>query len=199
MTALVNIALDAVVGVVHAGEARLGQVRLVCVDGPAGSGKTTFADRLADRLGQGQATVVHLDDLYEGWSGLEGTLWDRVSAQVLEPLRDGRPGRFQRYDWEAGRFDGWVDVPVAPVLVLEGCGSGRREAAEATTLLVWVEAPRDLRLRRGLERDGEHLRDRWTAWMDAEQRHFAANDTRARADVRIDGSGTMHRWRLPDR
>ncbi|MCL2467851.1 MAG: uridine kinase [Micrococcales bacterium] len=173
--------------------ARLGQVRLVCVDGPAGSGKTTFADQLAARLGSGRATVVHLDDLYDGWSGLEGSLWTRVSEQVLEPLRAGRAGRFQRYDWETGRFDGWVDVPVAPVLVLEGCGSGRVEGAGLRSLLVWVEVPRDLRLQRGLERDGEHLRDQWTAWMDEEQRHFAANDTRARADVWLDGSGTMHR------
>lgn len=183
----------AVVAAVWAAPARLGQARLVCVDGPAGSGKTTFADQLASRLGgAGQATVVHLDDLYDGWSGLEGTLWERLSAQVLEPLRSGRPGRFQRYDWDAGRFDGWVDVPVTPVVVLEGCGSGRLEAAEVMTLLVWVEAPPDVRLRRGLERDGEHLRDRWTDWMAQEAQHFAANDTKVRADVRLDGSGRMH-------
>jgi len=183
--------IDAVVEAVHTRPARLGQVRLVCVDGPAGSGKTTFAASLAARLGD-NAAVVHLDDLYDGWSGLEGTLWSRLEAQVLEPLRRGFPGRYQRYDWAAGQFDDWVDVPVRPVLVVEGCGSGRREGASLTTLLVWVEAPPDERLRRGLERDGEPVRDRWTAWMVEENRHFAANDTRARADVRLDGSDGMH-------
>ncbi len=177
----------------RAGSARLGEVKLVCVDGPAGSGKTTTAARLAARLGVDHgATVVHLDDLYDGWSGLEGTLWPRLEAQVLDPLRRGLPGRYQRYDWAAGRFDDWVDVPVSPVLLVEGCGSGRREGASATTLLVWVEAPPDERLRRGLERDGEQVRDHWTAWMIEEEQHFVANDTRARADVHLDGSGRMH-------
>src|SRR5205085_5813827 len=41
----------------------LGATRLVCVDGPAGSGKTTFADRLTEALG-GAAALVHMDDLY---------------------------------------------------------------------------------------------------------------------------------------
>jgi len=77
------------------------------------------------------------------------------------------------------------------VLVLEGCGSGRVESAPWRTLLVWVEAPPALRLARGLDRDGEHLRERWTVWMADEERHFAANGTRARADVLVDGSGTM--------
>src|SRR5690606_19498388 len=60
----------------------LGDVRLVCVDGPAGSGKTTLAGRLAEALDH--APVLHLDDLYEGWSGLDGDLAPRLRAQVLD-------------------------------------------------------------------------------------------------------------------
>jgi len=172
---------------------RLGRVRLVCVDGPAGSGKTTAAARveaLLARRGHGVA-VVHLDDLYDGWDGLEGTLWPRLSAQVLEPLRRGRPGRFQRYDWSTGAFADWVDVPVADVLVVEGCGSARREADEVASLRVWVAAPDDLRLARGLARDGAAARDHWTAWMADERAHFARERTRERADLRIDEHGRL--------
>ena len=46
---------------------RLGGVRVIAIDGPAGSGKTTLGDALAER----GAAVLHLDDLYDGWSGLE--------------------------------------------------------------------------------------------------------------------------------
>jgi hypothetical protein len=43
-----------------------GDVRVLAVDGPAGSGKkTTAARRLARDLGD--APLVHLDDLLEGW------------------------------------------------------------------------------------------------------------------------------------
>ena len=127
---------------------RLGAVRLVCIDGPAGSGKTTLARALADRLGPG-AVVVHLDDLYEGWSGLGG-VWERVEAQILSPLEQGRPGRWQRYDWTAERFAEWVDLPVPECLILEGCGSSPRAVDGRANLIIWVEAPADVRLARGL-------------------------------------------------
>jgi uridine kinase len=170
---------------------RLGPVRLVCVDGPAGSGKSTASAALARSAEARGATVtvVHLDDLYDGWAGLEGSLWPRLSAQVLEPLRRRNPGRFQRYDWVAGRFDDWVDVPVTDVLVLEGCGSARRAADEFAVVRVWVEAPPDLRLARGLARDGADARAHWEKWMLDEAAHFAAERTRERADVRLDELG----------
>lgn len=186
-------AADALAGRVLAARPRLGPVRLVCVDGPAGSGKSTLAARLADRLAAGatRAVVVHLDDLYAGWSGLEGDLWPRLSAQVLEPLRRGLPGRYQRYDWVAGAFADWVDVPVPQVLVLEGCGAARRDAAADAALTVWVEAPAGLRLERGLARDGADMRTHWLTWMAAEAAHFARERTRERADALVDAYGKM--------
>ena len=67
---------------------RLGPVRLVAVDGFAGSGKTTFAGRLAEALG---AQVLHTDDLLEGWVDTV-SFWPRLEEWVLAPLRAGRPG-----------------------------------------------------------------------------------------------------------
>jgi hypothetical protein len=195
---------------------RLGGVRLVCIDGPAGSGKTTLAARLATALaaapvppgttgapGPGatgpsaaaervpvRTAVVHLDDLYEGWTGLDG-VGERLATQVLAPLAGGRPGRYERYDWAAGRYDAWVDVPVPDVLVVEGCGSAPRAVAGRTVLVVWVEAPAPLRLRRGLERDGEAMRVEWERWIERESSHFAREGTRARADVVVDGTRAL--------
>jgi uridine kinase len=82
-------------------------------------------------------------------------------------------------------------VPVTPVLVVEGCGSARRAADAVAVLRIWVEAPDDVRLARGIERDGEELRDEWLAWMADERAHFAVERTRERADVRVDGCASM--------
>jgi uridine kinase len=171
---------------VRAAPPRLGAVRLVVVDGPAGSGKSTVADRLAAALGA--APVVHMDDLYDGWAGLGGDVWHRLREQVLQPLAAGRPGRFRRYDWHEGRFADWREVPLGPVVVVEGVGSAARPVEPLPSVRVWVEAPPELRLRRGIERDGEALRAQWLAWTERELAHFAADGTLDRADVLVDGA-----------
>jgi uridine kinase len=180
---------------------RLGRTRLVCVDGPAGSGKTTLADALVEaaahradqRAGPAAAptagaVLLHMDDLYEGWSGLNDEVTDRLDRDVLAPLGEGRAGHYRRYDWHRGRFAEEHEVPVAELLLVEGCGSGAARYADAITLLVWVEAPRELRVRRGVERDGPGVLPHWRAWMTDEERHFARQRTRDRADVRVDGT-----------
>lgn len=169
---------------VLAAPALLGGTRLVRVDGPAGSGKTTLAAGLAAALPD--AEVVHMDDLYAGWT-LTGAA-ARLAAGVLRPLADGRPGSYHPYDWHRGRFAADpITVPVPGVLVVEGCGSGSRTVDARATLRIWVEADPAVRLARGLARDGAHLAGEWHRWQRTEAAHFAAEGTRARADVVVDG------------
>ncbi|MDO8107474.1 uridine kinase [Isoptericola sp. b441] len=187
------MSVAALVARVSSAAPMLGPVRLVCVDGPAGSGKTTLAARLADALsapGSLQVAVVHLDDLYEGWSGLIG-VWGRVENQLLEPLGRGEPARWQRYDWIEGRFADWHDLPVPDVLVLEGCGAAPQAVDGRAVLRLYVEAPPRLRLRRGLERDGEAMRSEWVHWQVLEAAQFATERTRERADVVVDGTAPL--------
>ncbi len=161
----------------------LGEGHLICVDGPAGSGKTTLAAALADL---GGARVVHMDDLYPGWSGLSEV--DAQLADLLVPLGVGAAGAYRRYDWVAGRFAETVTVEPAPLLVLEGVGSGAARFAGLVSVLVWVEAPHDLRMRRGLERDGDAFAPHWEQWAADEVALFARERTRERADVVVDGT-----------
>jgi uridine kinase len=160
----------------------------VAVDGPAGSGKSTLAARLARDLGG--APVVDLDDFFS-WTDLHGW-WPRFEAEVLEPLAAGRPARFRRRDWVAdprgAGLGEWRTVPAAPVVVLDGVSSSRRAMAGRLALAVWVEAPAALRLRRGLARDGDEVEAPWRKWMAMEDAFFAADGTRERADLRIDGA-----------
>jgi len=161
----------------------LGSGRLICVDGPAGSGKTTLADGIRILTG---CRVVRMDDLYPGWSGLPEI--DAQLERVLAPLSQGRSGSYRRYDWEAGEFAETVTVEPAPLLVLEGVGSGASRFADLVTVLVWVEAPHDLRLERGVARDGDVFAPHWEQWAADEATLFARERSRERADVVVDGT-----------
>ncbi|QNN55167.1 4-amino-4-deoxy-L-arabinose transferase [Nocardioides mesophilus] len=163
--------------------------RLVCIDGPAGSGKTTLAGAVARAWGStpeaaAGVRVVHLDDLYPGWEGLRAGV-EQVAEHLVAPLAEGRPGGYRRYDWAAAAPAGWVRVPPTGLLVLEGCGAGAAAYDDAITVLVWVEADDATRLQRGLTRDGSHLRQQWEAWMAQERALFAAERTQERADLAV--------------
>lgn len=177
--------LAAMADAARGGEPRAGGTRVVGIDGPAGSGKTTLAARLAEALGG--APVVHMDDLYPGWDGLAEAP-ARLLEWVLEPLSRAEPAAYRRWDWGAGRYAEWHDVPPDPVLVVEGCGCGVRAAARHLSLLIWVQAPEAIRMRRGLQRDGATFAPHWRRWAEQEQALFRAEQTRRRADLRIDGA-----------
>jgi len=144
---------------------------------------------LADALGRGlRAPVLRMDDLYPGWDGLAAGS-ARLARDVLPGWRSGRPVRARRWDWAQDRWsraaDGADDVvvPACPLLVLEGVGAGVLAASAAPDVLVWVEAPDDVRRRRALARDGEAYAPHWERWAAQEAAHLAACDPRSRADV----------------
>ncbi|MEU8244248.1 hypothetical protein AB0C07_38840 [Actinoplanes missouriensis] len=82
---------DFVAAVLAAGGTPAGRPLLIAVDGRGGSGKTTLAGRLAERI-PGSA-VVHTDDV-AWWHSRFG--WaDLMTAGVLEPLRAGAAVRLR--------------------------------------------------------------------------------------------------------
>lgn len=177
---------------VLAGPARLGRTRLVAIDGPSGAGKTVFAARLADALaalpGGERPPVVHTDDLLDGWAD-QLTFWPRLDERVLAPLRAGRPGAYQRYDWARRCFlPHPVPVPPAPVVLLEGVSAARAAARPELTLAVFVTAPAKLRLRRAVERDGAAILPELRRWHAGERAHFAADGTAEAVDLLVDGA-----------
>jgi len=157
----------------------LGTGRLVCIDGLAGSGKTTLARSLAALAPE--AVVLGTDEMLEGWRGLPG-LAASVEA-LLRPLAANRPGTWRRWDWHADRWAETRTVAPGPLLVLEGVGSAATAYRDLVTALVWVEAPLEVRLARWLERDGEEMRPHWDDWLADEAALHAREDTRSWADL----------------
>jgi para-aminobenzoate synthetase len=153
--------------------------RVIAVDGRSGAGKTSLAAALSAGL---PAPVVHLEDLYGGWDGLERGI-DLLVTAVLVPLAAGRAASVPRYDWVRGDWaEPWVLEP-PELLVVEGVGAGARRAAAYASLLVWLEAPMPVRRRRALHRDGETFAPYWEQWAAQEEALLAREHTPERADL----------------
>ncbi|MFI5983023.1 uridine kinase [Streptomyces sp. NPDC051555] len=168
----------------------LGPVRVIGVDGHAGSGKSTFAGRLAEALGG--APVLHLDDVATheelfGWT-------ERLRTQVLDPLAAGRAAHWAPYDWVARRFGPERVLDPAPVLLIEGVGAGRRALRPFLARLMWMEMPREQSWGRGRNRDGRELSLFWDGWERAERAHFADDPSRPFAHTLVRQSGTGYEW-----
>lgn len=158
-----------------------GPVRLIAVDGHAGSGKSTFAGQLAAALDG--APVLHLDDIAShdelfAWTG-------RLLAQVIEPLRHGETAHYTPYDWHTRRFGPARALPPAPVVLVEGVGAGRRALRPHLAHLLWMELPQGEAWARGQSRDGEEQREFWAGWVRAEAEHFAEDPSRPFADLLV--------------
>lgn len=160
--------------------------QLVCIDGPAGSGKTTWAAGFLDRMRSvgTKARLVHLDDTYEGWDGLF-TVAPRLRDELVVPWMRDRIGSYARYDWVHHEFGPRIWVYPAEVLILEGVGAGDRCLEDLRTFLVWVEAPPEVCKERWAARDGEESLAHWDAWKRDEQVYFAENGLPGTANMHI--------------
>jgi uridine kinase len=161
--------------------------RWVGVDGFGASGKTTLAEAIAAELPD--SVVVHIDDFARpdvpGWER------DRFVAQVLQPLRQGRPAHYQRWDFVRNVGAEWLTVPVGVPVVVEGVSSTDVRLGVPWDVTLWVDTAYEIRLARALERDGPEMRDRWlTDWMPSEEAYAAAQRPQERVDAVVVGTVT---------
>jgi uridine kinase len=134
------------------------------------------------------APIVHTDE-FASWEQ-PVDWWPRLLDEVLRPLAAGARVRYRAYDWVGRRLGHSIELPPRPPLViLEGVSAMRREFEPYLAFRIWVETPRELRLRRGVERDGEAMRAQWLEWTAAEDAHFARDDPWSRADAIVSGAG----------
>ena len=133
-------------------------VPVVTIDGYSGSGKSTLAAALA-RLVNGWQ-VLHLDDWYPGWDGLEAGA--DIARRIAADLRGGRASSYEAWDWENGATGATIPVPLAPTII-EGCGAIEAEAE--ADLAIWIADPgEEERRNRALARDGQTYAPHWQRW-----------------------------------
>lgn len=179
---------------------------LVAVDGPGGSGKSTFAAALAQRVPGRPVLVLHADDFFHpsaarharGRLSPEGFWLDAydyaaLGAWVLAPLARGGDGLYRTHaiDHAADRAvrPDVLRAPQDAVVVVEGTFLHRDELVGSWDFSVYLDVPLDessrrLALRDGIDPDTRHgLLRRYT---EAQRLYFAAAAPWERASVVVD-------------
>jgi len=153
---------------------------LVGIGGHGGAGKSTLARSIPG------AQVVGTDEF---WDGAEFEL-SRLRGEVIEPLLRGEPLEYRAFSWELQRpLPEPRAVRPEGVIVIEGVCALHKMFRQAYDLRIWVDAPRELRLARGIARDGEGAREIWeNRWMPNEDRYVERDDPVSAADLIVDGS-----------
>lgn len=161
--------------------------RIAAVDGRSGSGKSTFAARLAATVPG--ATVIHTDDV-AWWESFFG--WDQLMADgILRPVRRAQAVRYRPPAWDRRNRPGAIEVPAGSHLVIvEGVGASRRALAPLIDATVWVQSDLGAARHRGIQRDGatREAEEFWDEWDRAELPFLVEDRPWERADLVVCGT-----------
>jgi len=165
----------------------------IAIDGPGGSGKSFFTEKLCGILKD--FDIVHLDDFYLPTykPDIIGSNfdWQRLMNQVLFPFMKNSACKYQINNWTTNKLDNWKEIIGKKYLLIEGVTSGRLELRKYLNFIIFIETPPEIRLKRGVQRDGESYRNKWlNEWMPAESKYFDSeiHNTKSICNLVVDGT-----------
>lgn len=163
---------------------------VIVLDGRAASGKTTMANQLAETL---HAPVIHMDDFFlppelrspERYATPGANVHkERFVEEVLIPLAKGESIAYRRFDCGIMDYNGVVNIPESPVLIVEGSYSLHPEFGNYADMSIFVTVSPEEQMRRILQRNGaEWAEDFRNKWIPLEEAYFKAYDIPNRANI----------------
>ena len=124
---------------------------LIAIDGPAGSGKTSLANQLSNKLNS--VTTIHMDDLYKGWEdALTATLTQHLKEWIIDPFGKHQSVLYQKFNWSTGEYGLAVEARDIQLLILEGVGAAQEIIRQSADLTIWIEV-------------GERWKHRISCWL----------------------------------
>lgn len=174
--------------------------RIIAIDGGGGAGKTTFATHLQKEIAG--SFVVKIDDFYRPPQLRTPVLstsvinpnfdWDRIRTLVLEAVANNQDISYRLYDFDAGTLSGKiVRIPSNATIIVEGVWSIQEAFINFYDFRIWLEAPAEIRLERGISRDGEDKKQIWEQeWIPADQYYQKTSKPHLKADCVIDSASS---------
>ena len=156
---------------------------IIAIDGPAGAGKTTLAHEIFLALSPKMSvSVIHMDDLYNGWDNALGEDLTSVLQYLAAQHRNISAAEIRRYNWTTSSFGESETIEPADLLILEGVGSGDKSLQDELAALIWIDIDPEIGVMRVIARDGYQVEDEMKKWLGTQQEYFSQHSTREKAD-----------------
>lgn len=167
---------------------------VLCIDGYAGSGKTTLANKLAIKL---NATLIHVDDFYipidkrpiDWFEKPGGNInFDRLTKEVFNPYlkkEELKHNEFKPYIQELQCFDNY---PYNSKLIIEGSYSMHPEIRNFSTHTVFLKCDSSSQQRRLKLREKDNFENFKNIWIVKELNYHKIFEIEKSADYVIDTS-----------
>lgn len=166
---------------------------LVALDGRCGSGKTTWAARLAAQFPA--CAVFHTDDYYlppaqriPDWAVTPCANMDllRLRDELLRPARAGQPVAYRAYSCREGAYRPEQRISPQPLYLVEGSYSHHPFLADCYDLRIFVTCSNETQTRRLQAREGERYQNFVQRWIPLEEGYFSEFTIEAAADLVVD-------------
>lgn len=159
---------------------------LVGIGGHGGAGKSTLAARISEAVVDVQ--IVATDSFWNG-SGFD---LDRLRSDVVDVLLASRTARTDEWDWHRKQLRPGRSIEPSGVVIIEGVCALHEMFRHDLDVRIWVDAPHDVRLERGVARDGESARSTWLdVWMPNEAAYVERDDPISCAHLVVDGTAPL--------
>lgn len=154
-----------------------GQV-IISIDGPCGSGKTTFSDAVRQELG---FNILHMDDFYlpfqkrdKNWMNIiAGHMdFDRLIKNVLIPYKERQKTNYISYDCHSDRYMQEIPIDLNKFLIIEGSYTSHPILDKYVDVKIFVEVDKGEQVRRLTKRNPKTVDKFLSMWVPFENNYF---------------------------
>ena len=166
---------------------------VIAVDGMCASGKTTFANLLAE---ESRFEVIHTDDFFlpfemrteERLSQPGGNIhYERFNEEVIIPLKENKDFEYRVFDCSSGTFGSKRKIRHGKPVIIEGAYSLHPQIPDIYDLKIFFEISPALQLERIRNRNGDQALEAFKEkWIPFENRYSEAFGIRKKSDIIIE-------------
>ena len=165
---------------------------IIAIDGRAGAGKTTLANKLSHLL---NAELISMDDFFlpmplrtkERLQSAGGNVhYERFLEQVIPSLTSHRPFTYQVFDCSITDYHKEKSIQNTGWCIVEGSYSQHPMFPSYADITIFVDISKELQKERILHRNGEKMTELFeTKWIPMEEQYFNKFQIKEKSDFTI--------------